>query len=596
MAGPFRRRFAFPRKKGLGYIPSEMQIATARPLPLAPGTKRAVWASAATMLFVALVASTPRSPFHSVLPRDFEPGGPFRVLSDVLGLGRLGQTGLFVVGILATTAAALAFLLLLREAWHGRLTLRTVAIVAVAAHVVVLMLPLLFSRDAYSYAYYGRIVSTYGGNPWVDTPRDYPLNSLFWLTWPGWRSTPSVYGPLFTWLSVLMTGTLKSVPSLITGFQLLAALASLGTTWLVARTAQRVIPERAVFAAALVGVNPVVVFHVVGGGHNDMLVAFFVAAGAAALFSGRKLGAAVALGFAVSVKATAAVPLLLLLVAVAAAAPRGRRRREVLLHAGAAGAVWLVLALPFLQTTNPTLGLFDVADNSSWMAPGQLVVQVFEAAGRFLGGEGAADTGAVLARLMVFAVSAVGIFLIGREVWRRPEARTPRALVVAWAWGLLVLILPSPVLFTWYLVWILPLAWVLPKVPRRALVVLSVFFFITQVVTESSRLPDYLETISLPFGHPIAIAVLFWVGRDLLRRLRSGTLLHVETGRPEVGDGFEAGGVREDRPVPVELPADEDGRGSVLEPAGADGRGRSGAGAHPRTVLDRVAATPRRDV
>ena len=170
-----------------------MRTATARPLPLAPSTKRAVWASAITTLFVALVAATPRSPFHSVMPREFEPGGPFRWLSDVLGLAGLGQTALFVVGILATTGAALGFLLLLREAWHGRLTLRTVMIIAIVFHAIVLMLPLLFSRDAYSYAYYGRIVSTYGGNPWIDTPRDYPLNSLFWLTWPGWRSTPSVY-------------------------------------------------------------------------------------------------------------------------------------------------------------------------------------------------------------------------------------------------------------------------------------------------------------------------------------------------------------------------------------------------------------------
>jgi alpha-1,6-mannosyltransferase len=560
-----------------------MRTATARPLPLAPSTKRAVWASAITTSFVALVAATPRSPFHSVLPRGLEPGGPFRIVSDVIGLDRLGQTGLFLVGILATTAAALAFLLVLREAWHNRLTLRHVLVMAVAFHIVVLMLPLLFSRDAYSYAYIGKIVTSYGGNPWVDTPRDYNLNSLFKLTWPGWRSTPSVYGPLFTWVSVLLTGTLKSIPSLITGFQLVAMSASLGTTWLVARTVQRAMPERTVFAAAIVGLNPIVVFHVVGGGHNDMLVALFVAVAGASLFSGRKLAAAVALGLAISVKATAAIPLLLLLVVVAAAAPSKRRLREVAVHAGAAGIVWLVLAFPFLQTTNPLLGLFDVADNSSWMAPGQLVVQVFDGVGGFLGGDGGADTGSVLARLLVFGASATGIFFIAREIWRRPEARTPRALAAAWAWGMLVLILPSPVLFTWYLVWILPLAWALPRVPRRALVALSVFFFVTQVVTESSRLPDALETISLPFGHPVAIAVLFWVARDLIRRLRSGTLLHVETDRPQLGDRFERGPEPRLREV-----------ASTEEEADATHPDRSGAGARPRAALDRVASVSTR--
>ena len=579
MAGSPNARGRFPGATALGYPPSQMRTATARPLPLAPPTKRAVWASAITTLFVALVAATPRSPFHSVLPRGLEPGGPFRLVSDMVGLDRLGQTGLFLVGILATTAAALAFLLVLRETWHNRLTLRHVLVMAVAFHIVVLMLPLLFSRDAYSYAYIGKIVTSYGGNPWVDTPRDYNLNSLFKLTCPGWRSTPSVYGPLFTWVSVLLTGTLKSIPSLITGFQLVAMIASLGTTWLVARTVQRAMPERTVFAAAIVGLNPIVVFHVVGGGHNDMLVALFVAASGASLFSGRKLAAAVALGLAVSVKATAAIPLLLLLVVVAAAAPSRRRLREVAVHAGAAGLVWLVLAFPFLQTTNPLLGLFDVADNSSWMAPGQLVVQVFDGVGGFLGGDGGADAGSVLARLLVFGASATGIVFIAREIWRRPEARTPRALAAAWAWGMLVLILPSPVLFTWYLVWILPLAWALPRVPRRALVALSVFFFVTQVVTESSRLPDALETISLPFGHPVAIAVLFWVARDLIRRLRSGTLLHVETDRPELGDRFE----RSPEPRLREIAA-MDAEADTARPD------RSGAGARPRTALERVAS------
>ena len=54
---------------------------------------------------------------------------------------------------------------------------------------------------------------------------------------------------------------------------------------IVARLVQRVRPERAVFAVAVIGLNPIVVFHVVGGGHNDMLVALFVAAAVVAVCS-----------------------------------------------------------------------------------------------------------------------------------------------------------------------------------------------------------------------------------------------------------------------------------------------------------------------
>ena len=72
---------------------------------------------------------------------------------------------------------------------------------------------------------------------------------------------------------------LRSVSSVVRGFQVLAAISSLGTLFVVWRLVKRVRPDRAVFAVAVIGLNPIVVYQVVGGGHNDMLVAFFVACG-----------------------------------------------------------------------------------------------------------------------------------------------------------------------------------------------------------------------------------------------------------------------------------------------------------------------------
>ena len=72
-------------------------------------------------------------------------------------------------------AAAFGFILILRESWNRRISMRMVFVLAIAFHVLVLTLPLLFSRDVYSYAYYGRIASTYGANPYVFTPHDFPL-------------------------------------------------------------------------------------------------------------------------------------------------------------------------------------------------------------------------------------------------------------------------------------------------------------------------------------------------------------------------------------------------------------------------------------
>jgi alpha-1,6-mannosyltransferase len=491
------------------------------------------------MSFVAIVAATPDSPFPAILPNGYEPTGPFRWIADLLFLRALGHTGLMILGFLATASTGVAFLLVLREAWHGRLSMRAVAIMAVVFHVVVLTLPLLFSRDVYSYGYYGRLVTTYGANPYISTPKDFPFNGLFTYTWPGWRATPSVYGPLFTWISAALTTVVKSIPGLINGFQVVAAVASLGTMAVVAKTVRKVRPERAVFAAAMVGLNPVVVLHVVGGGHNDAQLALFLALAVLALFGGRDMLAAVALGLAISVKASAIVPFVLLLVAITAKTEPERRRQVLFRTAGLGALTWLVIALPFLQWENWTLGLVDVARNDSWMAAGQIVVRVFSLGGLLLGGEQIAGTMEVIARIILFGTAAVIIGVLARRLWRVPAARRPAALVAAWGWGFLAVLLLSPVMYSWYLMWVLPIAWALPRVPRRAIVITSAVLVASQLVTESAKLPGDLSHVDLAFGHPVMIAVAIWVGREFFRYIREQRALDADRPGRAFGDRFE---------------------------------------------------------
>jgi hypothetical protein len=534
---------------GSGRFRPAVQVIQERPPSLVPNAKRAVAASILGMFFVAIVSATPNSPFYPVLPTGMEAANPLRWLSGVLGLGHLGITALMLVGLLATMSAAIGFVLLMRETWAGRVPVRTVVLLVLAFHAIVLMLPLLFSRDVYSYAFYGRIVSTYRANPYGATPSDFPLNSLFPLTWPGWRSTTSVYGPLFTWMSALMTSVVKKPSEVVTSFQLLAAAASLGTIAVVGRLVQRVRPERTAFAIAMIGCNPIVIYHVVGGGHNDMLVAFFVACAVSLLFAKRELLSAVALALGMSVKASAVVPLALLIVAIVANAPPERRRRVLALYGTVVAGVWLALALPFMRGGNPITALLEVSSHDSWMAPGQLVVRGASGLGGLIGGDALRAPFATGARIALFAGSMAAVVAIGRMIWTSTRARTPEAIAAGWGWAFLAITLPSPVLFTWYLVWALPLAWVMPKIARRGMVILSAFFVVTQLVTETSRLPAFLRTVKLPFGHPIAIAVCVWVGLDLFRRLRRGTPLDAETDEPAIGDAFEAGHTRLPRAI-----------------------------------------------
>ena len=65
-----------------------------------------------------------------------EAANPLRWLSGVLGLGHLDITALMFVGLLATISAAIGFVLLVREAWAGRIGVRTVVLLAIGNRAV----------------------------------------------------------------------------------------------------------------------------------------------------------------------------------------------------------------------------------------------------------------------------------------------------------------------------------------------------------------------------------------------------------------------------------------------------------------------------
>src|SRR5918995_4787722 len=283
----------------------------------------AIGASIVSFVFVATVAATPGSPFSPALPAAARPSGPFRWLSGVVGVDAVHGNAFAAVGVVAIALAAAAFVFVLYETWRGEIPPRTVLWLAVAYHLALLFLPLLFSRDVYSYAYYGRIAAAYHANPYVATPADFPHDALATFVGPKWVDTPAVYGALWTQVSALVTRAADDIGAMISAFRVIAIAASLATVFVVSGLVRRVRPEREAFAVALVGLNPVVLFQSAASGHNDLLVALAIAAALALVFSGRELWATAALAIGTLVKVTVAVPLLLLWVAVAARpAPR----------------------------------------------------------------------------------------------------------------------------------------------------------------------------------------------------------------------------------------------------------------------------------
>lgn len=482
--------------------------------------------SVAGIGLLTLIAAAPLSPFHPALPPGEQAIGPLRWVASAIGLDALSRDGIAGVAIVVLVFASVAFVYAVREAWRGRITVRLALTLGIAFNLLMLAVPLLLSRDVYNYAMYGRILSVHHANPYVAVPADYPADPIFELSGEKWRTIPAVYGPAFIALSAGVTKVVGSATGLILAFKLIAVAASIATMLVVARLTQKVWPKRAAFAVVMFGWNPVVLFHSVASGHNDLLVALTIAGAIALVFARRPLLAAAVLTLGALVKVTAALPLVLLVIVVVARRPPGERARILAKYVAVAAGIAIVFAVPFMQTRDPTLGQLELATHTGWLAPSRLFQRTFQhlldVAGLHLLGV----AGSVLIRIAFPLAFLVAVVAIGRMLLREEPA--PVAQGAAWGWGLLFLTMTGPVLLPWYIVWTLPVAFLLPRVPRRATVALSVLLALSEVVAEPANSPRIYEGMLIAVHYVITVgvfAVLVWLLVDLRRRLRSGAPL-----------------------------------------------------------------------
>ena len=87
---------------------------------------------------------------------------------------------------------------------------------------------------------------------------------------------------------------------------------------------------------------------------------------------------------------------------------------------------------------------------------------------------------------------------------------SPREQAATWGWALMLLMLLGPVLLPWYVVWVLPLAWVLPKAPRTALIAVSSLLGVTLWSTEAMRYPGAFS-LNVFVGNWLVVPVIVWL-------------------------------------------------------------------------------------
>src|SRR5690625_3385029 len=164
-----------------------------------------------------------------------------------------------------------------------------------------------FSRDTYSYLAQGALLRD-GFDPYQVGPVENP-NPLLDDVSPIWSATTAPYGPAFILVAKLVTmlvGDNVVIGTMVLRLCMLPGLALL--IWAAPRVARRIggSAPAALFLAVL---NPLVIIHLMGGVHNEMLMVGLVIAGIALTLDRRYLAGITLVALAAAVKATAAIAL-----------------------------------------------------------------------------------------------------------------------------------------------------------------------------------------------------------------------------------------------------------------------------------------------
>jgi len=407
--------------------------------------------------------------------------------------------------------------------------------------------PPLFSRDVYSYLAQGATAAR-GANPYLVGPAtalgvDDPLvRSIPTI----WRDTPDPYGPVFVLIGraiAAMTG--DDIVSGIFAYRVLALGGIAAMIWALPRLARRcgVDGRRALWLGAA---NPLVLFHLVSGVHNDALMIGLSLLGLelglrarAQVLDPHFLGGAALIVCASAVKLPALVVLGFL--GLDWARRRGGHVGDVASAIGVLTILAAVIYLPLLLVTGGGVGwartLYAVSLTRTWLSMSTDLGWIGARIGVLAGLGNHTDTVLALTRALgaAAAVQVCAGLLIATL-----RAKLDPITGVAAAMGAIVLL--GPATEPWYLLWaVVPLAATnaLPGY-RRALLVGSTVLA-PMVVPTGAEFPFHgYQLLMSIVAAVLMVGVLAWVRRaDLIGRPAPDTAVESPTD-PNRGQGIPA--------------------------------------------------------
>jgi alpha-1,6-mannosyltransferase len=328
-----------------------------------------------------------------------------------------------------------------------------------------------FSRDTYSYLAQGALLRD-GLDPYAVGPVANP-NSLLDNVSPIWTITTAPYGPAFILVAKLVTmlvGNNVVAGTMLLRLCMLPGLALL--IWATPRLARHLGADGST-ALWICVLNPLVLIHLMGGVHNEMLMVGLMTAGITLTFSGRHILGTTLVTVAIAVKATAGIALPFLVWVWMRHLRERRGDRPVRAFLAAAGVSLLIFAVVFAilsAVAGVGLGWLTALAGSvkiiNWLTVPTAAANVIHALGSKFFWVNFYPLLRVT-RLIGIAVIAVSLPVLW---WR--FRRDDRAALTGIAWSMLIVVLFVPAALPWYYSW--PLAVVAPLAQsRRAVAIIA---------------------------------------------------------------------------------------------------------------------------
>jgi hypothetical protein len=311
------------------------------------------------------------------------------------------------------------------------LSMRTIVIVVVALHMVLLLSPPLQLTDLFNYLGYARLGALHHLNPYTHVIGSASHDPIYGMT--SWHNLRSPYGPAFTLLSYPLG--LMPLPVGYWVLKTVTVLASLGFIALVWRCARQLGHDPR-FAVLFVAANPIFLIYELGGFHNDVFMLLPAMASISLLLDGRDRWSGATLTLAVAVKFTMVLLLPFLLLA---ARPPRRRARFL------AGAALATVPLAAASIAAFGFALPNLSDQSTILTS----FSVPNLLGLLLGLGGGAPVVLRVINVVLVVVVAILVAAVarGHRDWLSTAGWATLALLASLAW-----------LMPWYIVWLLPLA------------------------------------------------------------------------------------------------------------------------------------------